>query len=338
MCGQNENTSTDNLIVEYLSGMLSDNELHELRTWIEASEDHKIYFLQMREVWFLSAGTNRQHIYNPKEAFDRFWKHRTHTAGKPVKTVIFQQIFKYAAAVLLLVAIAAGAYYAGNEKVRGQFADIVIEAPLGSKTKLVLPDGTSAWLNAGSKITYSQGFGLNNRNIRLTGEGYFEAAHNEKLPLSVTTDDIRVDVLGTKFNYRNYHEDQEAWVSLIEGKVRFVSLSGKNEAYNLLPNQKAVYSKETKAVNISKVTASYTAEWVNGYLFFDEELLPDITKELERSYAVKITISDPDLNNFRFYGDFERSKLSIEEIMDLLCSTNKLKYEVINKEFILKAK
>ena len=335
---QTDNKSMDEIILKYLSGVLSDNELHELRRWIEASEDHKTYFSQMREVWFSSTGANEQNVYDSKEAFDLFWEHRTHTTKRSVRTIGFRQILKYAVAVLLLVLIVSGAYYAGNEKVKGQFADMAIEAPIGSKTKLVLPDGTSVWLNAGSKITYSQGFGVDNRNIHLTGEGYFEATHNDKLPLSVTTNEIRVDVLGTKFNYRNYPEDQEAWVSLIEGKVRISSLMDENESYNLLPNQKAIYNKETKNINISKVIASHTAEWINGYLFFDEELLPDITKELERSYGVKIIISDPDLNNYRFYGDFEQAKLTIEEVMNMLCSTNKLKYEVVNKEFVLKAK
>lgn len=338
MVTQNENKTPDDLTLKYLSGALDDQELHELRTWIEASEDHKIYFLQMREMWFSSAGANDQFIYNPAKAFDRFWEQTSHPAKKLARTLRFRQIFRYAAAVLLFFIIAGGAYYAGNKKVKDQFADMLIEAPLGSKTKLFLPDGTLVWLNAGSTISYSQGFGMDNRHIRLTGEGYFEATHNEKLPLSVTTDEIRVEVLGTKFNYRNYPDDQEAWVSLIEGKVRFVSLLDANKTYDLLPDQKAVYDKGTKVVNISGVMASNTAEWVNGYLFFDEELLPDIVKELERSYAVKITISDPELYNFRFYGDFERTELTIEEIMDLMCSTNKLEYKVVDKEFILKAK
>ena len=101
---------------------------------------------------------------------------------------------------------------------------------------------------------------------------------------------------------------------------------------------RSVFHKEAKTVDVSKVAANNTSEWVNGYLFFDEELLPDIAKELERSYAVKITISDPKLNSFRFYGNFERTQLTIEEVMNLLCSTDKLEYTVFEKEYILKAK
>ena len=68
-----------------------------------------------------------------------------------------------------------------NKYKRGIF-DIIVEAPLGSRTKLTLPDGTLVWLNAGSRITYSQGFGVGNRKIELIGEGYFEVKRNEEVP------------------------------------------------------------------------------------------------------------------------------------------------------------
>ena len=55
---------------------------------------------------------------------------------------------------------------------------------------------------------------------------------------------------------------------------------------------------------VSASEARYTAEWTNGFLFFDEELLPDIIKELERSYNVKIHLEDNSLETFRFYGNF----------------------------------
>ena len=76
------------------------------------------------------------------------------------------------------------------------FADISVEAPLGSKTKLYLPDGTLVWLNAGSRMTYSQGFGVDNRKVELEGEGYFEVKRNEKVPFFVKTKDLQLQVLG----------------------------------------------------------------------------------------------------------------------------------------------
>lgn len=104
-----------------------------------------------------------------------------------------------------------------------------MEAPLGSRTKLTLPDGTLVWLNAGSRITYSQGFGVGNRKIELIGEGYFEVKRNEEVPFLVKTNSLLVKVLGTKFNFRDYPDDAEAIVSLSEGKVALNNLLKKEK-------------------------------------------------------------------------------------------------------------
>lgn len=82
-------------------------------------------------------------------------------------------IYRVAAVVLLLL-LPLATYWQGKEAVKHNFADMVVEAPLGARTKLYLPDGTLVWLNAGSKIVYSQGFGVDDRNLSLEGEGYFE--------------------------------------------------------------------------------------------------------------------------------------------------------------------
>ena len=73
-----------------------------------------------------------------------------------------------------------------------------MEAPLGSRTKLTLPDGTLVWLNAGSRITYSQGFGVGNRKIELIGEGYFEVKRNEEVPFLVKTNSFAGKGIGNE--------------------------------------------------------------------------------------------------------------------------------------------
>ena len=76
------------------------------------------------------------------------------------------------------------------------------------------------------------------------------------------------------------------------------------------------------------VTASNASQWTGGYLFFDEELLPDIAKELERSYNVKIHIANDSLKTFRFYGNFVRREQNIQEVLEALASTEKMQYKI----------
>lgn len=201
-----------------------------------------------------------------------------------------------------------------------------MEAPLGSRTKLTLPDGTLVWLNAGSRITYSQGFGVGNRKIELIGEGYFEVKRNEEVPFLVKTNSLLVKVLGTKFNFRDYPDDAEAVVSLSEGKVSLNNLLKKEKEAFLLSNERVVLNKKDGRMHVEHSTVANALQWTNGYLFFDEELLPDVVKELERSYNVKIQIASDTLNTFRFYGNFVHREQNIQEVLEALSATRKIHY------------
>ena len=207
---------------------------------------------------------------------------------------------------------------------------ISIEAPYGSKTKLYLPDGTLVWLNAGSKMSYAQDFGINERALNLTGEAYFEVTKNKHIPFKVHTDELDVKVLGTKFNFRNYQDDLK--VCLLEGKV---ALSAQQKETILHPDQQALLDKKTGKLLISSTKAAYSAEWTNDRLYFDEVLLSDIIKELERSYDVKITVADDTLNTIRFYGNFRKREQSIQEIMNVLSSTDKMTYTMNGKNIVI---
>lgn len=81
-------------------------------------------------------------------------------------------------------------------------------------------------------------------------------------------------------------------------------------------------------MQLEKALATNASQWKNGYLFFDEELLPDIVKELERSYGVKIQIANDTLKDFRFYGNFVRREQSITEVMEALTATGKMHYKI----------
>ena len=329
MKATNIHTRIDELITNYLSGGLGTEELTELEDWLKASPENQKYFRQIREVWFSTIGANEETRYDKEAAFQRFLS-KTQVAAEK-KVIKKHPLHKYmyaAAAIALLCLISFASYWSGSEQVKKQFAEMVIEAPLGSKTKLYLPDGTLVWLNAGSKITYSQGFGVAERKLQLAGEGYFEVTKNEQIPFEIKTKELELRVLGTKFNFRNYPEDEEISVDLLEGKVSLKNSLKNNSLCYLEPDQKAILNKRNGELQISSVEAEYASEWTNGFLFFDEDLLPDIAKELERSYNVKIPLEDSSLATFRFYGNFVRKEQSIRDILDMLASTGKLQYHI----------
>ena len=328
---EEENKHIDELIANYLTEGLDKNALDELKTWIAASAENQQYFIRQREIWFSAVSREAASVYDKDKAFENF-RNRVESQKGIQSTsrrgFSLSALWRYAAVVAIIIAVGCISYWQGEVNVKDTFADISVEAPLGSKTKLYLPDGTLVWLNAGSRMTYSQGFGVDNRKVELEGEGYFEVKRNEKIPFFVKTKDLQLQVLGTKFNFRDYPEDHEVVVSLLEGKVGLNNLLREEKEAVLSPDERAVLNKANGLLTVESVTASNASQWTDGYLFFDEELLPDIAKELERSYNVKIHIANDSLKTFRFYGNFVRREQNIQEVLEALASTEKMQYKI----------
>ena len=333
---QSLHTDTANdWITGYLTNSLTPEETQSLQEWLNASEENRKYFSDMQEVWIAASDETDDSSFNKDKAYQLFLKQTEATPQQGInKRKAFQlRPWMYAAAMIIVVFICGTiAFQSGKSVIRNQLTQISIEAPYGSKTKLYLPDGTLVWLNAGSKMSYAQDFGINERTLNLTGEAYFEVTKNKHIPFKVHTDELDVKVLGTKFNFRNYQDDLEAKVCLLEGKV---ALSTQQKETILHPDQQALLDKKTGKLLISNTKAAYSAEWTNDRLYFDEALLPDIVKELERSYNIKITIADAALNSVRFYGNFRRREQSIREIMDVLSSTDKMTYTIEGKNIVI---
>src|SRR5699024_1935834 len=98
-----------------------------------------------------------------------------------------------------------------------------ITTPVGGQYKVVLPDGSSVWLNAASSIRFPVVFSGKERQVFMKGEAYFEIAKNEKQPFLVTVNDMQVRVLGTHFNIMAYEDEPAVQATLLEGKVKIVS-------------------------------------------------------------------------------------------------------------------
>lgn len=288
------------------------------------------------ELWVSSAVADDTQQYDVDQAFERFRK-RTGLDQSGRQSYKWYRTWSVAAvAIVLLGLITVTAYWQGSRQIQSNFSDIVVEAPLGSKTKLTLPDGSTVWLNAGSKMVYSQGFGVSDRRLAFQGEGYFEVEKNDEMPFLVQTHDVNVTVVGTKFNFRNYPEDEEAVVELLEGKVALENQLKEEAVRYLSPNEKMVLHKATGEMDITSAKVKEVTLWTENILLFDEDLLPDIVRELERSYHVQIEIENEDLKQTRFYGQFNQLEQNIYDVLDMLSETGKLKYHEEGKVIYLK--
>lgn len=329
----------DNLISMYLTGNIDTQSLKTLVAWSKESSEKSLYVRNKIEIWFSSGVAGSMTPFDKEKAFERF-KNRIEKATiaeeqkqRFTKSRSLKIFYRVAAAILIILLPLAG-YWGGMETVKSGFSDIVVEAPMGARTKLYLPDGTLVWLNAGSKITYSQGFGVDNRDLTLEGEGYFEVKRNEEVPFKVNTEDLNLRVLGTVFNFRNYIEDDEAVVELIEGCVELNRNSIENDRYVMSPSDKYIMNKKDGSYRLLRSKPDNARAWTNGELFFDNDCLSEIARILERTYNVDIVVADS-LKNLRFYASFVSSEMNVEEILKSFAATERMKYEIKNNRYLL---
>ena len=164
-------------------------------------------------------------------------------------SVHFPAYVFFVAVVLVLVCLSVAILYR-NVHTGMEVSYFVNETPLGDKTRLLLADGSSVWLNSGSTLKYSTGFNAKNRVVVLDGEGYFEVKQNGGVPFTVHTHGYDVVVKGTKFNVSAYEEDPFISTTLIEGKV---TVNYKDESVDMQPGEEMKLIKSTGELQHSRV-------------------------------------------------------------------------------------
>ncbi|WP_108869914.1 FecR family protein [Aquimarina aquimarini] len=212
-----------------------------------------------------------------------------------------------------------------------------LKVPYGKKFQIVLSDGTTVHVNAGSTLKFPAQFVAGQiREVELSGEAYFEVARNEKDPFIVSTNGIRTEVLGTKFNVSSYTDDSFSEVVLVEGSVG-VSMGNKRFDKNtdqiLKPNQKASLTKLTQNLDISTVKTENYVAWIDGVLLFKNESFENIVKKLERSYDKKITINYQKLKKEKFTGRFDIENL--EDVLKTFSSNTSFNFTIKESEVII---
>lgn len=203
--------------------------------------------------------------------------------------------------------------------------------PFGKKSQIILEDGTKVWINAGSKFAFPTKFSGENRIVFLEGEAYFEVAHNKSLPFLVNTNDISVEVRGTRFNLSAYKSDQLTETILIEGKVAISerSVLGFMKSETILsPNQKASYNKDQKTISVKyEHDVEFAIAWTEGWFKFSKQNLNDVLNKLQRYYNVQFVFDGEFSPNDLITGKLDL-KDSISEVMLVLGDVANIQYRI----------
>lgn len=214
----------------------------------------------------------------------------------------------------------------------------------GSKSSLILPEGTKVWLNAGSKIYYHKDFTAN-REVYLSGEAFFDVTHNAGKPFTIHAGPVNIKVLGTAFNVKAYPEDDLVETALLRGSIELTTVAdpgrkillrlnekisinktkrdiGKN---NALPTGKPspkeelysisrmlVYKKDSTLEDIAKM---------EDKVIFKGETFSELSIKMERWYDVEMIFKNEQVKKIKFTGAFDKQNI-VQALQALQFSCN----------------
>jgi hypothetical protein len=193
-----------------------------------------------------------------------------------------------------------------------------VSTPYGGQYKVLLPDGSKVYLNAGSTISYPFFFDQKTRSVSLSGEAYFEVAKDKSrpfvvsVPRTVNVPDQKITVLGTHFNISAYPDERAYTTTLLEGSVK-VSSSEKNISEVLVPGQQAVLAKTLK---IGPADTDGALAWKNGVFYFANQPIDRVMRELERWYNIEVQYQG-EMPRVGFWGQISRNKMLSDVLRDL---------------------
>ena len=188
-----------------------------------------------------------------------------------------------------------------------------IATPRGGQYQIILPDGSKVWLNAASSIKFPTIFRGEERRVEITGEAYFEVAHNAKMPFIVSNGDAEVRVLGTHFNINSYEDENVLKVTLLEGSVK-VLRSTTNESKLISPGQQAQLT-HNGSIKIAEVNANEVIAWKNGYFHFDRADIKSVMRQLSYWYDVEV-VYEGSIPTQQFGGDMQRN-LTLSQVLNI---------------------
>jgi ferric-dicitrate binding protein FerR (iron transport regulator) len=337
----NHTNNIESLIRKFNDGDISTEELSFLISYLKENEPQSELLGLYEKVW------NEIEIVNSRAQSSKIYKNILKKIKKENdRPNVFFSVLKYAAILMLGFGLSF-LFRTGKQSVintSGVFQQITV--PYGSKSSVILPDGSTVILNSGSKLKYSTNFDAqNSRDVSLEGEAFFNVKKNKHRPFYVSVAGIKVKVLGTSFNIKAYPDEKNIETTLVTGSVEIYKDNNSKEEDPiavLKPNQRAILEKSSRTLSIesptnteetifqpskttlkatvsieSEVETVLTTAWKDDKLIFNNELFSDIAKRIERWYGVKIVVVNyPELENTRLSGKFDRE--TVEQAIDAL--------------------
>src|SRR5690554_2478756 len=304
----------EHICKKYFEGKASEEEQKQLLEWLRR-KGNRIVFNNYKTEWRNSL-KNDQFPGGGEESWNRLqanlWQKDYLRMQSRKKINLFSKI---AAIFFFVMSIGSVAFYILNrpQKVVENFTSVITEN--GQISKIQLSDGSLVWLNSGSEVQYSDLYASSNRNIKLTGEAYFDVTGNKDLPMIVDCGDVQIKVRGTRFNINAYKSNNSVEVTLEDGEVELLESNSDKSFYNMKPGEKAQVNTYTSKFSVSAVNTTRYTSWKDGIIHIYNLPLEQVVKQLEKRYNQKFELA-PEVTQIKY--TFTIQNESLDEVIQLM--------------------
>jgi transmembrane sensor len=316
-----------NLLAKYMAGEASEQETNVMEEWLGKSAENRALYNSIKSDWKLMDTMKTQ--FNTDKAWNKVHERIAAGEGFPVmhdspdaqvrSRRFFMTPLRVAASIMLMALLGTSvwfitnsmkhvSYTAGNEE-RGK--------------QIVLPDGSSIFLNASSSLSYSRSFNRKLREVKLDGEAFFEVTPDKTKPFRIYAKKACITVIGTSFNVNAGKNNNQVSVYVATGIVELSETENRSNRILLKPgNMGMMNNKEITSLTAANENA---IAWKTGTLSFRDTKLLEVTSLLNDIYGVNIVLRESGLDTTRINGDYQNDPL--DEILQVICKQTHLTVE-----------
>ncbi|MDD2245563.1 MAG: FecR family protein [Proteiniphilum sp.] len=309
------------LAFRYFEGNTTPEEAEILFSFLHSEKSNMSLFKSWENEWFVSVQNAPALNKKWDELKAKEQKTKDIRSFIPLKKATTHYALIAATVALLIIGGLFAILYTQRQSPEHFFTT---HTPFGEKSRIVMPDGSIVWLNSGSSLTYSDKYGIKNRQVELHGEGYFEVEKG-KQDFIVKTNDHSIVVKGTKFNVSAYPDDAILSTTLLEGRVE---LKYKTQSINMRPGETVEVDIHANTMTRVKSKAQASSIWTQNRLEYDQIQLESLLKKLSREYARPILLKNDSLKNQSFSISIDTK----EDLTEVLKAISKIiPIKIINK-------
>lgn len=335
------------LFKKYLNNACSEQEVEEILNFIEnpiniefLSREANSQFLSIDKL-----STDELKTPQSQASMDRILDRLHHQINQQEKelTIVpdrnknFIAFFAKAAAILILPLIAYSAYLTFKTPAKNHIetADLIwhsVKTFAGTQTDFMLPDGSHVWLNSGSVLEYPVAFAHDIRQVRLTGEAFFDVKKDPSHPFIVNAGKLNIEVKGTRFDVCNYPNESNSELTLESGSVRLFAgnYADKKTLALIKPGQRALLDNTREKLSVTEVDVEKHTSWKDGLLIFRDDKMDEVVLKLNRKFNVDISVQDAELKAYIYTATFEDESLT--QILNLLKISAPVNYKAYKPE------